>query len=64
MKRFTLIFSLLMVVCFGVKAQEVYVTDLNDLSNEKTYLIESQRCILLNYSGYANGLATTNANNC
>ena len=47
MKRFTLIFSLLMIVCFGVKAQEVYVTNLDDLSNEKTYLIESSRCILI-----------------
>ena len=49
-----------MAVCFGVKAQEVYVTDLNDLDSEKTYLIESQRCVLINSANVTTGLATTN----
>ena len=64
MKRFTLILASLFLSLGAVNAQEVYVTNLNDLSNEKTYLIESVRCFLLNYDGVTSGLATSNANNC
>ena len=64
MKRFTLILASLFLSLGAVNAQEVYVTNLNDLGNEKTYLIESARCFLLNYDGVTSGLATSNANNC
>ncbi len=64
MKRFTLILASLFLSLGALNAQEVYVTNLGDLSNEKTYLIESKRCVLMNYDGYANGLASNNANNC
>ena len=64
MKRFTLILASLFLSLGAVNAQEVYVTNLNDLSNEKTYLIESARCFLLNYDGVTSGLATSNANDC
>ena len=64
MKKFTSILASLLLSLGTLTAQEVYVTNLNDLSNEKVYLIESKRCFLMNYDGYANGLASNNANNC
>ena len=60
MKRFTLILASLFLSLGAVNAQEVYVTNLNDLSNEKTYLIESARCVLINSANVTSGLATTN----
>ncbi len=60
MKRFTLILASLFLSLGALNAQEVYVTDLNDLSNEKTYLIESVRCVLINSANVTTGLATTN----
>ena len=60
-KKITMLFAALLA-CAGVaKAQEVYVTDLNDLSNDKVYFLESARCFLLN-SANVNGLATSNGN--
>ena len=60
MRKFTLILSMLVAMVTTAMAQEVYVTDLNDLSNEKTYLIESARCVLINSENVTTGLATTN----
>ncbi len=60
MKRFTLILASLFLSLGALNAQEVYVTNLNDLSNEKTYLIESARCVLINSANVTTGLATTN----
>ena len=60
MKRFTLILASLFLSLGALNAQEVYVTDLNELSNEKTYLIESARCVLINSANVTTGLATTN----
>jgi len=60
-KKITMLFAALLA-CAGVaKAQEVYVTDLKDLSNDKVYFLESARCFLLN-SANVNGLATSNGN--
>ncbi len=60
MKRFTLILASLFLSLGAVNAQEVYVTNLNDLDNNKTYLIESARCVLIYSANVATGLATTN----
>ena len=63
MRKFTLFLSL--VVAFvTATAQEVTVTSLDQLSNDKTYFIESARCFLMNNTtANAAGISTSNAKN-
>ena len=63
MKKFTFFLSL--VVAFvTATAQEVTVTSLDQLSNDKTYFIESARCFLMNNTtANAGGISTNNAKN-
>ena len=63
MRKFTL--SLIsLFFALGTMAQEVTVTDLSQLDDNKTYFIESARCFLM-YNTTANpyGISTNNASN-
>ena len=60
MKRFTLILSLMVAMVTTAMAQ---ITSLDELSNEKTYVIQSKRCWLAYYEANPTKLCTTNANN-
>ncbi len=61
MRKFTFFLSL--VVAFvTATAQEVTVTSLDQLSNDKTYFIESARCFLMNNTiANATGISTSTA---
>ena len=59
MRKFTLFLASLFLSLGTLTAQDVYVTDLNNLSNDKVYFLESARCFLMN-SANVNGLATSN----
>ena len=59
MKRFTLILSLMVAMVTTAMAQ---ITSLDELSNEKTYVIQSKRCWLAYYEANPTKLCTTNAN--
>ena len=60
MKRFTLILSLMVAMVTTAMAQ---ITSLGELSNEKTYVIQSKRCWLAYNEANPTKLCTTNANN-
>ena len=63
MRKFTLFLSLA-VAFITAAAQEVTVTSLDQLSNDKTYFIESARCFLMyNTTANAGGISTTTATN-
>ncbi len=63
MRKFTLFLSLV-VAFITATAQEVTVTSLDQLSNDKTYFIESQRCFLMNNTtANAGGISTSTATN-
>ena len=59
MRKFTLFLASLFLSLGTLTAQDLYVTDLNNLSNDKVYFLESARCFLMN-SANVNGLATSN----
>ena len=59
MRKFTFFIASLFLSLGTLTAQDVYVTDLNNLSNDKVYFLESARCFLMN-SANVNGLATSN----
>ena len=63
MRKFTLFLSLVFAF-LTANAQEVTVTSLDQLNNEKTYFIESARCFLMyNTTANANGISTSTAKN-
>ena len=63
MRKFTFFLSLV-VAFITATAQEVTVTSLDQLSNEKTYFIESARCFLMNNTtANADGISTSTAKN-
>jgi hypothetical protein len=63
MRKFTLFLSLI-VAFVTATAQEVTVTSLDQLSNDKTYFIESARCFLMNNTtANAEGISTSTAKN-
>ena len=63
MRKFTFFLSLV-VAFITATAQEVTVTSLDQLSNDKTYFIESARCFLMNNTtANAAGISTSNAKN-
>ena len=63
MRKFTLFLSLI-VAFVTATAQEVTVTSLDQLSNDKTYFIESARCFLMNNTtANAAGISTSTAKN-
>ena len=63
MRKFTLFLSLV-VAFITATAQEVTVTSLDQLSNDKTYFIESARCFLMNNTtANAAGISTSTAKN-
>ena len=63
MRKFTLFLSLI-VAFVTATAQEVTVTSLDQLSNDKTYFIESARCFLMNNTtANADGISTSTAKN-
>lgn len=61
MKKITLFFISLLFA-FSAKAQEVTITDLSQLDDNKAYFIESARCFLMyNTTANAYGVSTNNA---
>ena len=63
MRKFTFFLSLV-VAFITATAQEVTVTSLDQLSNDKTYFIESARCFLMNNTtANAAGISTSTAKN-
>ncbi len=63
MKKFTLFLSFVFAF-LTASAQEVTVTSLDQLSNDKTYFIESARCFLMyNTTANADGISTSTATN-
>ena len=63
MKKFTLFMSFVLAF-LTASAQEVTVTSLDQLSNDKVYFIESARCFLMyNTTANADGISTSTAKN-
>ena len=63
MRKFTLFLSFVFAF-LTASAQEVTVTSLDQLSNDKTYFIESARCFLMyNTTANADGISTSTATN-
>ena len=63
MKKFTLFMSFVLAF-LTASAQEVAVTSLDQLSNDKVYFIESARCFLMyNTTANADGISTSTAKN-
>ena len=52
--------SLLMLFCMCVCTALAQITDLNQLSNDKTYFIESARCFLTYSTAHTDCLASSN----